>query len=164
MVKLGNKTSLEFLIKRIKNTEQVFGLTSPLITTSNGKKMGKTAEGAVFLDAKLVSPYDFYQYWINIPDDDVFRLLSLLTFLPKEKIDGQTLMRIWSMSKIVTISLFMDLVEDKIVRLDDLVEKYIPEFSNLSVATDEQGTSLTLLESNTANMFIPDKGLNLFFN
>ena len=68
-------------------------------------------------------------------------------FLPKENIDGQTLIRIWSMSKIVTISLFMDLVEDKIVSLDDLVEKYIPEFSNLSVATDEQGTSLTLLDS-----------------
>ena len=68
-------------------------------------------------------------------------------FLPKEKIDGQTLMRIWSMSKIVTISLLMDLVEDKIVSLDDLVEKYIPEFSDLSVATDQQGTSLTLLDS-----------------
>ena len=68
-------------------------------------------------------------------------------FLPKENIDGQTLIRIWSMSKIVTISLFMDLVEDKIVSLDDLVEKYIPEFSNLLVATDEQGTSLTLLDS-----------------
>ena len=68
-------------------------------------------------------------------------------FLPKENIDGQTLIRIWSMSKIVTISLFMDLVEDKIVSLDDLVEKYIPEFSDLQVATDEQGTSLTLLDS-----------------
>ena len=68
-------------------------------------------------------------------------------FLPKENIDGQTLIRIWSMSKIVTISLFIDLVEDKIVSLDDLVEEYIPEFSDLSVATDEEGTSLTLLDS-----------------
>ena len=68
-------------------------------------------------------------------------------FLPKEKINGQTLMRIWSMSKIVTISLFMDLVEDDIVSLDDLVEEYIPEFSSLSVATDEQGASLTLVDS-----------------
>ena len=68
-------------------------------------------------------------------------------FLPKENIDGQTLIRIWSMSKIVTISLFMDLVEDKIVSLDDLVEEYIPEFSDLLVATDEAGTSLTLLDS-----------------
>ena len=68
-------------------------------------------------------------------------------FLPKENINGQTLIRIWSMSKIVTISLFMDLVEDKIVSLDDLVEEYIPEFSDLSVATDEEGTSLTLLDS-----------------
>ena len=68
-------------------------------------------------------------------------------FLPKEKINGQTLMRIWSMSKIVPISLFMDLVEEDIVSLDDLVEKYIPEFSSLSVATDEQGASLTLVDS-----------------
>ena len=68
-------------------------------------------------------------------------------FLPKEKIDGQTLMRIWSMSKIVTISLFMDLVEDKIVSLDDPVNKYIPEFSNLYVATNNKGTSLTLVDS-----------------
>ena len=68
-------------------------------------------------------------------------------FLAKEKINGQTLMRIWSMSKIVTISLFMDLVEEDIVNLDESVQKYIPEFSNLLVATDELGVSLTLVDS-----------------
>ena len=72
------------LIRRVEHIES-YAFTWPLITMSDGKKMGKTAEGSVFLDADLVSPYDFYQYWINIPDDDVFRLLSLLTFLPKEK-------------------------------------------------------------------------------
>ena len=66
-------------------------------------------------------------------------------FLPKENINGQTLIRIWSLSKIVTISLFMDLVEDKIVSLDDLVEEYIPEFSDLSVATDAVNSFLMSL-------------------
>ncbi|SVA24145.1 uncharacterized protein METZ01_LOCUS76999 [marine metagenome] len=68
-------------------------------------------------------------------------------FLPDQKIDGQTLMRIWSMSKIVTISLFMDLVEDQIVSLDDPVIEYLPEFSNLYVATDANGNSLTMVDS-----------------
>ncbi len=68
-------------------------------------------------------------------------------FLPNQIIDGQTLMRIWSMSKIVTISLFLDLVEDELVAFDDNVIKYIPEFSDLSVASDTYGTSLTLLDS-----------------
>ena len=69
------------------------------------------------------------------------------SFLSNRKIDGQTLMRIWSMSKIVTISLFMDLIEDKLVSLDEYVIKYIPEFSDLYVATDTSGVSLTLLDS-----------------
>tara|TARA_B110000037_G_scaffold214500_1_gene270472 strand:- start:5244 stop:6542 length:1299 start_codon:yes stop_codon:yes gene_type:complete len=69
------------------------------------------------------------------------------SFLSDQKIDGQTLMRIWSMSKIVTISLFMDLIEDKLVSLDEYVIKYIPEFSNLYVATDTSSVSLTLLDS-----------------
>ena len=69
------------------------------------------------------------------------------SFLPEEKIDGQSLMRIWSMSKIVTISLFMDLVEDRIVSLDESVDKYIPEFSNLHFATDSEGVPLTLIDS-----------------
>ena len=68
-------------------------------------------------------------------------------FLAKEKINGQTLMRIWSMSKIVTISLFMDLVEEDIVSLDESVQKYIPEFSSLLVATDELGVPLTFVDS-----------------
>ena len=68
-------------------------------------------------------------------------------FLPNYIIDENSLMRIWSMSKIVTISLFMDLVEDNIVYLDEPVAKYIPEFSNLYFATDSNGVALTLTES-----------------
>jgi tyrosyl-tRNA synthetase len=58
----------------------------PLITTASGDKMGKTAEGAIWLDPKLTSPYEYYQYWINTDDRDVERFLALFTFLPLEEV------------------------------------------------------------------------------
>jgi tyrosyl-tRNA synthetase len=75
-------------IDLVRKTEQaaVFGITFPLITTSTGAKMGKTAAGAVWLDAQRTSPYDFYQYWINTDDKDVARFLALYTFLPMPEI------------------------------------------------------------------------------
>ncbi len=63
-----------------------FGITFPLITTSSGAKMGKTAAGAVWLDAARTPPYDFYQYWVNTDDKDVARFLALYTFLPMAEI------------------------------------------------------------------------------
>lgn len=71
---------------RKKNQETVFGITFPLITTSSGAKMGKTAKGAVWLDPERTSPYDYYQYWINTDDGDVVRFLTLFTFLPVNEI------------------------------------------------------------------------------
>ena len=65
---------------------QLFALTSPLITTADGGKMGKTAAGAVWLDAKMVSPYDYWQYWRNTADADVGRFLRLFTELPLDEI------------------------------------------------------------------------------
>jgi len=65
---------------------QLFALTSPLITTSSGAKMGKTAAGAVWLNADLVSPYDYWQYWRNTEDGDVARFLKLFTILPLPEI------------------------------------------------------------------------------
>jgi tyrosyl-tRNA synthetase len=65
---------------------QLFALTSPLITTSSGAKMGKTAAGAVWLNADLVSPYDYWQYWRNTEDGDVARFLKLFTVLPLDEI------------------------------------------------------------------------------
>ena len=66
---------------------QMFALTSPLITTSSGAKMGKTAAGAVWLNADMVSPYDYWQYWRNTEDGDVARFLKLFTVLPLPEID-----------------------------------------------------------------------------
>ncbi len=69
------------------NNAQLFALTSPLITTSSGAKMGKTAAGAVWLDAAQVSPYDYWQYWRNTEDADVGRFLKLFTVLPLDEIE-----------------------------------------------------------------------------
>ncbi len=65
---------------------QLFALTTPLLATSSGAKMGKTAAGAVWLDASLVSPYDYWQYWRNTEDGDVTRFLKLFTVLPLDEI------------------------------------------------------------------------------
>ncbi|MFK7929107.1 MAG: tyrosine--tRNA ligase [Myxococcota bacterium] len=83
----GNILAGTDLIRRIEGPEAAaHGLTLPLITTSSGAKMGKTAKGAVWLDAKRTAPFDFYQYWINIDDRDVGRMLKLFTTLPLPRI------------------------------------------------------------------------------
>ena len=74
------------LIRRIGHSDS-FGLTFKLLTTKEGKKMGKTEKGALWLDAEKTSPYEFYQYWRNIDDADVKTVLSLLTFLPMEEVN-----------------------------------------------------------------------------
>ncbi|HET7192290.1 MAG TPA: tyrosine--tRNA ligase [Pseudolabrys sp.] len=81
----GNIVSGIDLGRRMLNV-QLFALTSPLITTSSGAKMGKTAAGAVWLNADLLSPYDYWQYWRNTEDGDVVRFLKLFTVLPLPEI------------------------------------------------------------------------------
>ncbi len=73
------------LIRKIGKDDS-FGLTFKLLTTKEGKKMGKTEKGALWLDANRVSPYEFYQYWRNIEDESVETVLSLLTFLPMDEV------------------------------------------------------------------------------
>lgn len=74
------------LIRR-KESRNAYGLTFTLLTNSEGKKMGKTEAGAVWLDPNKTSPYDFYQYWRNVGDADVRKCLSLLTFLPMDEVN-----------------------------------------------------------------------------
>ncbi|MGZ2411241.1 tyrosyl-tRNA synthetase [Sphingomonas sp. F9_3S_D5_B_2] len=81
----GNIVNGIELTRRIDGTE-LFGVTSPLITTADGAKMGKTAQGAVWLDADLLSPYDYWQFWRNVADADVGRFLRLFTDLPLDEI------------------------------------------------------------------------------
>jgi len=82
----GNIVAGIELIRKIRQ-ESAFGITFPLIQTSNGAKMGKTAKGAVWLDPERTTPYDYYQYWINTDDRDVERFLKLFTFLPINEIE-----------------------------------------------------------------------------
>lgn len=82
----GNILAGVDLIRRM-DQQTAQALTTPLITTADGKKMGKTAAGAIWLDPELLSPYDYYQFWINTDDRDVARFLALFTFLPMEEVN-----------------------------------------------------------------------------
>lgn len=81
----GNIVAGVELVRRVRQ-KTVFGITFPLITTSSGAKMGKTAKGAVWLDIEKTTPYEYYQYWINTDDKDVARFAALFTFLPMDEI------------------------------------------------------------------------------
>jgi tyrosyl-tRNA synthetase len=82
----GNITAGTDLIRRVEGDKvDTFGWTFPLVTTSDGKKMGKTEKGAIFLDPAITSPWEFFQYWRNVQDADIQRFLLLFTFLPKEE-------------------------------------------------------------------------------
>ncbi len=81
----GNIVAGIDLIRRIEG-KQAYGITFPLLETALGQKMGKTAQGALWLDAEKTSPYEFYQYWINVDDRDVKRFLAFFTLLPMEEV------------------------------------------------------------------------------
>ena len=80
----GNIVAGVDLIRRVEGGE-AFGLTFPLVTRADGKKMGKTEKGALFLDPSILSPYEFFQYWRNVPDADVEKFLLGFTFLPTDE-------------------------------------------------------------------------------
>ncbi len=81
----GNIVAGIDLIRRLEG-KQAYGITFPLIKTADGRKMGKTEKGAIWLDPNRTSPYEYYQFWINTDDRDVERFLSLFTFLPMEEV------------------------------------------------------------------------------
>ena len=83
----GNITAGIELVRRVTG-KTAYAVTFPLITTATGQKLGKTEEGAIFLDPELSSPYEFYQYWVNTDDRDVVKYLKWFTFLPLSEIDS----------------------------------------------------------------------------
>ena len=85
----GNITTGTELIRRTLGIEnEAFGLTCPLITKADGKKFGKTESGNIWLDPKRTTPYKFYQFWLNVSDEDAERYIKIFTSLTKEEIDG----------------------------------------------------------------------------
>jgi len=86
----GNITAGVDLVRKIEN-KKVFGLTAPLLTKSDGTKLGKTESGTIWLDENLTSPYEFYQFFINTNDQEVIKLLKAFTFLSHDKINSLAL-------------------------------------------------------------------------
>ena len=85
----GNLTSGTELIRKVKGDQaKVFGVTSPLINKSDGTKFGKTESGSVWLDANKTGPYEFYQFWLNVSDDDIIDFTKRLSFKSKEEIEA----------------------------------------------------------------------------
>ena len=85
----GNMTTGTELIRRtLGNDVETFALTCPLITKADGKKFGKTESGNIWLDPKRTTPYKFYQFWLNVSDDDAARYIKIFTSLDKETIDA----------------------------------------------------------------------------
>jgi len=82
----GNIVAGTDLIRRLEG-KQAYGMTFPLVMTADGRKMGKTEKGAVWLSPERTSPYDYYQYWIDTDDRDVRRFMGLFTFLPMEEVE-----------------------------------------------------------------------------
>lgn len=85
----GNMTTGTELIRRLGGTES-FAFTTPLITKADGSKFGKTEKGNIWLDAKLTSPYEFYQFWLNIADEDAERYIKIYTLLSQDEIETLT--------------------------------------------------------------------------
>ena len=106
----GNIVSGVDLIRRINSqnnkSEEVFGLTSPLLLNSEGKKMGKTADGAIWLDENMLSPFDYFQYFRNVKDEDVVRLLFYFTEISEEKIEEYQKLQGQELNKIKEILAF----------------------------------------------------------
>ena len=84
----GNITTGTELIRRIAGGDDAFALTCPLITKADGGKFGKTESGNVWLDPKRTTPYQFYQFWLNVSDDDAAKYIKIFTILDKEEIDS----------------------------------------------------------------------------
>ena len=82
----GNIVNGVELIRRVNNNN-AYGLTTPLLTNANGDKMGKTADGAVWLDEDMLSPYDYWQFWRNVDDRDVIKFIKLFTVMDLKKIN-----------------------------------------------------------------------------
>ncbi|MDK2809818.1 MAG: tyrosyl-tRNA synthetase, partial [Petroclostridium sp.] len=155
------------LIRRVEGKE-AYGMTFTLLTTSEGKKMGKTEKGALWLDAEKTSPYEFYQYWRNVHDDDVIKCLKLITFLPLEEIEKLAQLKDQEINKAKKILAYevTKLVhgEEEAIKAQQAAESLFGKGGNAvdmpttEITADELGEGMNVLDLLVKTNLIPSKG------
>lgn len=151
------------LIRKI-GTEDSYGLTFKLLTTAEGKKMGKTAKGALWLNPEKTSPYEFYQYWRNIGDTEVRKVLSLLTFLPNEEVDRLSSLKDQEINEAKKIAAYeiTKLIhgEEEAIKCRDAAEALFGNGGNLEnmPTTKVEDVNISILDALVLTGIAPSKG------
>lgn len=150
------------LIRKI-GTEDSYGLTFKLLTTAEGKKMGKTAKGALWLNPEKTSPYDFYQYWRNIGDTEVRKVLSLLTFLPDEEVDRLSSLKDQEINEAKKVAAYeiTKLIhgEEEAIKARDAAEALFGNGGNLdNMPTTKVDANISILDALVQTCIAPSKG------
>ena len=143
--------------------EEAFGLTFKLLTTAEGKKMGKTQKGALWLNPDKTSPYEFYQYWRNIGDTEVRKVLSLLTFLPNEEVDRLSSLKDQEINEAKKIAAFeiTKIIhgEEEAIKARDAAEALFGEGGNIeNMPTTEVPADVSILDAIVLTNIAPSKG------
>lgn len=150
------------LIRKI-GAEDSYGLTFKLLTTADGKKMGKTAKGALWLNPEKTSPYEFYQYWRNIGDTEVRKVLSLLTFLPMEEVDRLSSLQDEKINEAKKVAAFeiTKLIhgEEEAIKAREAAEALFGNGGNLeNMPTTKVDTNISILDALVQTGIVPSKG------
>lgn len=150
------------LIRKI-GAEDSYGLTFKLLTTADGKKMGKTAKGALWLNPEKTSPYEFYQYWRNIGDTEVRKVLSLLTFLPMEEVDRLSSLQDEKINEAKKIAAFeiTKLIhgEEEAIKAREAAEALFGNGGNLdNMPTTKVDANISILDALVQAGIAPSKG------
>ena len=151
------------LIRKI-GTEDSYGLTFKLLTTAEGKKMGKTAKGALWLNPEKTSPYEFYQYWRNIGDTEVRKVLTLLTFLPDEEIERLASLKDQEINEAKKVAAYeiTKLIhgEDEAIKARDAAEALFGNGGNLDnmPTTKLEDINISILDALVQTGIAPSKG------
>ena len=151
------------LIRKI-GSEDSYGLTFKLLTTAEGKKMGKTAKGALWLNPEKTSPYDFYQYWRNIGDTEVRKVLTLLTFLPDEEIERLASLKDQEINEAKKVAAFeiTKLIhgEEEAIKCKEAAEALFGNGGNLDnmPTTKIEDVNISILDALVQTGIAPSKG------
>ena len=151
------------LIRKI-GSDDAYGFTFKLLTTKEGKKMGKTEKGALWLDANKTSPYEFYQYWRNVGDEDIEKVLKLLTFIPVDKIEELTKYKDERINEAKKVAAFeitkMIHGEEEAIKAEEAAKALFEGKGNLeSMPTVEiDNKDMTIVEALVLSGIAPSKG------